>query len=431
MNDPYQPHRFDPIVATCYGVPAALVYNYIAFRVKYQLNEFIVITLPEFYARYPYMGEKQVRLALETLTRPGKRAPALINRQYDGGCYSYALTANVVLKPKEGHKFDPVLATKLGIIPAVIYENVSYWVKRNWDIAYDKAVTNIDPANFDFDQRKLDAFVYTATRTKAYHTGSIVDWMKLHTYTSFATAKRGFALLLKKKLLMVTHGRRLKPVWELPEKQVAAHMSFCVNGKDLEIRSANKTACPPKSQLARQKDSISAKKAGKQHLKSRTAEAYSAFVEALIDEASVDEATFEDGDGSHAMIPARFARRDPGVTPSTAASPELKLAEKVLPEKVMLTRTELKRVMHKLNPEVAGQLKSLQRADIPVRKPKVYTDTWGNIVKRRYTRKVQPGDAGWEEYLETLPLEEVIAARKLEEVYYQKQDQQRETEAQP
>ena len=210
MNDTAFSHRFDPSVATCYGVPAALVYNYIAFRVKYQLNEFIVITLPEFYARYPYMGEWEVRAALATLTRTGKRAPALINRQYDGGCYSYALNANVVLNPKGGHKFDPFLATELGIIPAVIYENISYWVKKNWDIAYEDVVPNLDPADFDFDQREFDAFAYTATRAKAYHTGSIVDWAKLHTFTSFATAKRGFALLLKKKLLVESLSQTLQ-----------------------------------------------------------------------------------------------------------------------------------------------------------------------------------------------------------------------------
>jgi len=423
MTDPITYHRFDANVATSYGVPAALVFNYIAFRVKYQKDEFITITLPEFYAQYPYMGKWEVRAALKALTRPGRKAPALVNRQLDNGCYSYAINA-MVFNPDKGHKFDPDLAVKLGIIPAVIYQNISYWIKRNWDIAHEKVAPTLDPADFDFDQRKFDSFVYTITRTKAYHTGSISDWMELHPYTSFATAKRGFALLLKKKMLTVTHGRRLKPVWELPEKEVAAHLSFCVSGKDLKIRNLKSSRSSSNSHDEAQNHSIQLKITEKQRLSSEVIRLYSAFSEALVNEASVDEAKFLDSDGSHAMIPARFARRDPGVTPSEAASPELKLAEKVLPEKVMLTRTELKRVMNQLNPEVAGKLKSLQCADIPVRKPKVYTDFMGNVCKRTYRWKMNPGDADWDDYVETLPLAEVIAARKREAAYYRELDQQ-------
>jgi hypothetical protein len=114
MNEKYVPHSFNPKIAARYGLNSAILFHCIGLRVGFQPDTFVRLTLPELCGFCPYLGEKEIRLALHRLTRPGKKAPALVNRQMDNGCYSYSVNCHD-LKRNSNHKFDSRLATEIGV----------------------------------------------------------------------------------------------------------------------------------------------------------------------------------------------------------------------------------------------------------------------------------------------------------------------------
>ena len=89
LNDPeldpkYKPHRFDTEIAALYGINAALVYGHIQWRCDHAKKRFVTVSLKHLCTRYSYLGRKQVWNALQVLAHPGRKLPALLDRQQDG-----------------------------------------------------------------------------------------------------------------------------------------------------------------------------------------------------------------------------------------------------------------------------------------------------------------------------------------------------------
>ena len=75
-----------------------------------------------------------------------------------------------------------------------------------------------------------------------------------------------------------------------------------------------------------------------------------------------------------------------------------------------------------LNPETVSKIRHLNRAHVPKLKKELVRDAFGLPavrVKRKYTRHPKPGDDGFDEYVEGLPIEERVAARRLENEYFE------------
>ena len=268
MSDSKISHQFDAKLAANYGIPAALIYNYIEYRCRHIPSHFVPLTLRDLCAQYPYLGRKQVRLALQRLTHPGRKRTALLDRTYDAADgYSYSPRGSYVLD-EFPHTFDTALAAEIGIIPAIIYSNVSYWIKQNWQQGADEVSHELDPADFDFDLIRMEIFAYAQAKPRARHHGTIRKWAELHPYVPLRTAERGFARLIERGMLRVAHVSRKKSVWRLPAKSLSDYLRNTLNKCDLLNDTAKRAIVPPKGHGYRQKGINTAKRATKHDLKS-------------------------------------------------------------------------------------------------------------------------------------------------------------------
>lgn len=106
--------------------------------------------------------------AVKRLITPDRKTAALVNRKprETGVGFRYAPAVNDGFC-ESPHKFSVELATKLGVIPAIVYRNISYFIRKNWcgkaDLVYDK----LDPEQFGWDERAMREHAYNQTRKAA------------------------------------------------------------------------------------------------------------------------------------------------------------------------------------------------------------------------------------------------------------------------
>jgi len=212
MTD-YTPHRFNPLVAEVYSIPAALIFQFVSFCCDTQKVKFIPLTVDTLCKQYPYLTRITVWNALQKLIHPGKRTPALLARKKIDKVYLYGPIA-----PDEKfalHSFDVCVALEHGVVPAIILHNVGHWVKMNWKAKAEEAMNRLKRRDYedDFDALLADALVFTANA--AAHTSTIEEWVARHRYVSYRTAVRGFSCLQRAGLLTYRRGQKAKPVWGL------------------------------------------------------------------------------------------------------------------------------------------------------------------------------------------------------------------------
>ena len=251
-------HRFDPTIASVYGITAALIYQYITFRSARTHGRFVAVTLADLEELYPYIGRWQLWAGLRKLTHPGKKTPALLHRQSRGGGYVYAPVAtennDAVL-----HSFDAQLATRIGVVPAIIYGNISHWIRSNWQEQAEKCYAYLDPARFDYDDGALQHYAYQHTRLAAAHQINVPDWVKLRPYLSLRTAERGFSLLCEHKLLTRNRINLRRTVWRWTASSEQNYLDKLLNKNTLGDSSAKTKHCPPKPNTVRQNQTLAAK----------------------------------------------------------------------------------------------------------------------------------------------------------------------------
>ena len=427
IDGEYRDHTFNPILAKNFGINAALIFQYIATRSAHSKapDKFVRLTLPDFKMQYPYMGEWEIRSAIKKLTMPasrpsstnhGKSAPAIVHQRVESDGYSYAPSCHDLMGATK-HKFDKLLATQIGVIPAIIYSNVSYWIKYNWDVAFNEVYQKVDPASFDDDDHSVRVFAANYTKPKAAHHGTVKAWLKLHPYITLSTAERGFRQLVETGLLKVTHTTRKIPVWELALKDELDYMRILLGVNDLSSAEApsskqlnfNSTDIPSKSQSHLQNHSLTFKITSKQHLNSEVIRLYTALNEAVLKAGSVafgsvDEASSRDMSSS--LSAAEVSSASPS-QPSTsqrdedaAAAPTL-----TLPAEFQMSRSQLRDAIEAVNPETVSKIRHLNRAHVPKLKRKLVRDAFGLPavrVKRQYTRHPTPDDPDYFEYMEDL-----------------------------
>jgi len=220
-EQPYLPHRFDPQVAELYGVPAALILQYVCWR-SVNESKWVPLSVDDLAKQYPYMGRDECWRGLSRLLRAGKKTPALIHRKADSqGCgYLYSPTFTPRIDIASLHTFNVRVAEKCGIVPAIIFHNVGFWIKRNWQQKAEELYEHLNPAEFDDSDFQMQRFAHQTTRKAAAHHCSVKKWWKCHRYISLPTAKRGFSRLLQAGLLKKGSTRARIPLWFLPRSEL-------------------------------------------------------------------------------------------------------------------------------------------------------------------------------------------------------------------
>jgi len=373
MSEDYTPHRFNPDIATVYGIPSALVYQYINFRSREQRrcgkSAWVDLTIDELCKQYPYFGRWQVWAALQNLIHPGKKTPPLILRKNIASIFTYAPVAednSLAL-----HIFDVRVAVKFGVVPAIIYQNVSYWITKNWKDKSELLYAMLKPDEFDFDDRAMQEFAYNNTDRAAGHFNTIEGWVAKHPYVSHRTARRGFSCLQKAGWFGFRRIKRGKPMWFLTKKLMRDYVQNMLEKSDLENVAAKTKRVEAKTEcVAAKTKRVEANTQQEVGLTHSNVVACRAFGEAVIEEAV--------GDCQNKVTQAfdDFASR-------SASGSEHFVSRKELTE-----------------------IRKLNRPNFPAVKQKISTDAFGNPVKRKYTRKLTPDDPDFLERLEMMSEDE-------------------------
>lgn len=383
MIDSYTPHKFNPSTATVYSIPAALIFGYISFRSRQTTGRWVAITLEALCKQYPYLGEWQVRLALKQLVSAGKKTPALIFRKQVRGDYFY-MPAVEDDPGAQLHTFDVRVAIEVGVLPAIIYHNVSYWIKKNWMEHAAEAIKFLKPESYDFDEQRMQRIAYRYTRKSAGYSATLEDWLGRHTYATKRSTERGFQCLQEKGLLFKTHQNRRKPVWHLPAKTLRDFECDMLARSSLENSSAKTTSLPPKPHFKRQNHTFTAKTTEEQGLTATP----SATSEAVL------EAHYE------APLMKPVTERQRLVTDSTL--PRCRSEERSSDEVVGSASPTL-------SAKILAQLRKLDKPHVPKHRKKVYRNSLGKIT-RPYIRKPDISPDAYD-YEEEMALYEAAKAR--------------------
>jgi hypothetical protein len=221
MDYKHVDHEFNPTVAESHGVNAAIIFQYIAYRSRTTPGHWVSLTLGDICKQYPYLGNKQIRLALDRLVKPvSRRIVPLIFRKgsakgvgfiYAPSCRDYRCDSP--------HTFNVQVAREHGVAAAVIYSNVGFWIRQNWIARSDEALKRLLPEEFDLDGMKMQEASFKITRNAAAHHGSIEKWAEAHPYISRRDAYRSFARLVQAGLLNRTHASDRTPIWTFPPQK--------------------------------------------------------------------------------------------------------------------------------------------------------------------------------------------------------------------
>lgn len=408
MSEAYVPHRFNPEIASLYGIPAALVYQYLWYRsVKMAEGRFVAVGLDAICKQYPYLGRKQVRLALSKLVHPGNQTPALIARKRTEAASTFQYAPISREAGERFVRFDSQIATQHGIVAALIHDHVAFRVRDRWREKAQMLYEELDPAQFDYQDDQMQCFAYTNTRKAAVHRISAKKWARLNPYVPVRTVERGFSSLLKAGLLRKPCPESRTSTWYVRPVLLNTFMRQALDDNGLQTPTAKRALLPPKGHSCRQNDTLTAKRA----LESNSTESGSTAcgpVDKAHSEALVELRSQKLNDKANALLLSgakATLRYAPSVLPTAeeacdAADEEDRNRKFVFPRDTENTQRALS------NPDVVKTIKLLNRPGLPAVKAKVLKDSFGHPVVRKHVRKPKPEDAGWLEYLDDLTPEE-------------------------
>lgn len=364
-------HQFHPQVAEVYGIEASLIFSYIWHRSKAQANGWVEFTLEDLCEQYPYMGRYQVWSALQRLTVRGKETPNIVFRKKVAGAYVYKpAVTDLFDKYTIFHKLEVNMAVEFGIVPAIIFNNIAYWIKENWRTKADYAYMMLDPEKFDYDEDALQAYAWKHTRRAAGHWGTIESWQKLHPYVSHRTARRGFDVLQKAGFLTQQRVRKRKPLWRFSDKHLKTFEQYMLDISRLENCEANSKRSEAKIERSASKTKrFEAKTKQESGLNNCAKETSGRVNEANVNEAANASRSLESSAKQDSARPASRARAT-GVLAS---------------------------------PFVKADFQQMNRPNLPSRKVRKKLDCFGEEAKRGYTRIPDPQSPEYDEWLEALP----------------------------
>jgi hypothetical protein len=176
-------HLFDPVVAKAYGLNSAAVYQYLAWHCR-KYGQWVG-RMDSLLQTAPYLSRYELRRALSRLL--GHGCPKILNRKPEGGDrYHYAMIQRI--RCRKFHAFDPRMATKYGILPAVIYDNVLYWINEAANTGEDEPSHYTTPAQSQ----------------------------KLYPYAAFRSIERAFQVLRDEGELIAVGKKDRFTAWSIP-----------------------------------------------------------------------------------------------------------------------------------------------------------------------------------------------------------------------
>jgi hypothetical protein len=171
------------LVAASHGLEAAVLYQYFAWNI-HKFGKWTG-TMDMLLGTFPYMSEKSLRLTLHKMLGRVKGYPRLISRISEGQQFIYRIT-----KPIRGgsfHALDPKMAMAYGMLAAIVYDNVVYWISM--------------------EGGECQPTIYS----------SPAAWQKSHDYAPLISVKRAFKTLLDHgELVLVGRRNGRTPVYTIP-----------------------------------------------------------------------------------------------------------------------------------------------------------------------------------------------------------------------
>jgi hypothetical protein len=178
-------HLFSTEVAETHGIAAAVVYQYFTWHCR-KFGQWTG-TMDQLLKVFPYLSRKELRLVLHKLL--GERAgyATLLHRHAVASQFSYTLTVRV--RGQKLHALDPKMAQAHGLLAAVVYDNVVFWIARS------EAEGESEPVH------------YASPRA----------WRENHPYAALRSVARAFQSLQQAGELVIAARRENRmPVWTLP-----------------------------------------------------------------------------------------------------------------------------------------------------------------------------------------------------------------------
>ena len=417
-------HRFNPQIAELYGINAALIFQYIWYRsVKMAGGRYVAMTLDDICKQYPYLGRKQVRLALEVLVNSGKRTPALVSRKRTDSSLSFLYTPICRDAGTVFVNFDTHVALQCdSVVAALIYANILSWIKHDWRTKAMELYEHLDPAQFDFDDGQMQYFAYRQTKRVAQHRLTAKKWASLNPYAPIRTVERGLLCLQQARFLRKPCAGSRSSIWFIRSNIMVEIMKQSLHSNDLLDSTAKTTVIPPKRHSYRQNDTPTAKTTPDLPLSPSGSEGNSRVGKALskaFELRSCEHIVKADGSLLNGDEPPKFDA--PSVlTPRNDSSVDVEFDddedernrepeaehEDYQPVLPAAYGENSRRALS--NPDIVKTMRILNRPQLPQIKKKLAKDVFGNPVKRAHVKVPQPDDPEYYEYLDSLTPEQQV-----------------------
>ena len=260
----FEPHRFDLDVARDFGINAAIVYEYISARcaLSYNRDKSVDLPLSILLKQWPYLGAKQIRNAIDRLAHP---ANGIIYKSKSPHGYNcrYALRGKSEATAIR-YFFCANLAKRVGIVPAIVHQNLAYRITDNWCLKWTEYV---DALKAEFHPADLYPEAIREAREWARHKITPVNWTKIGNVIPLRVVERAFGTLRAAGLIKLLRYELRTPVWTLPDKELNRFSCNWLKCIGLKMPTAKRTYPPPKRHVHRQNGISTAKRADRARLK--------------------------------------------------------------------------------------------------------------------------------------------------------------------
>ena len=234
-------HLFPAKIAEQYGVNAAILYQYLSYRAEQMQTRSFRVSLRELASKYTYLSVDQIRKALDTLRTGTREHRSLLARAIDEDTqvcrYTVAKLGELGVEPGSLHRFSIEIAERYGVIPAVVYNNVEYWVMTNWKNGAEEVLNKLDVESYNGDTGAMNYDSYMESRHAAWHYISPKCWLKEHKYAALRSVERAFALLVKDGWLVKWTNPSRIPAWTVSDEKLSSTVATYCGTNDLEICS--------------------------------------------------------------------------------------------------------------------------------------------------------------------------------------------------
>ena len=138
--EPLAIHKINPVIATEYGEPAALVFEQVSALFKANELKAVEVTHSMLEREHPYLGLSALRYGLDALLQGKGTCPPLVQRRMHGGLFRYTPLSPESpasqLMQYEPHVFETSIAGQVGVVPALMFNRVQRenMIHRNTDL---------------------------------------------------------------------------------------------------------------------------------------------------------------------------------------------------------------------------------------------------------------------------------------------------------